>query len=503
MYKKLRNILTAPLALSAMSLTACDTNGTELEPDYSQTPPLANVDELLSGSPKSDQIDRIDRKADEILPATHTSILEFQSPVRSQGRRGVCSIFSTVGLMEHLYVKEGSKPNPDFSEQFLQWSAKFEVNSFPNTSGSNATYNMQAINRHGIVDEATYPYEIDQWGVANDPRCTGEDDQPTLCYTNGHPDDAVKNSERYFLPRSRWLHPNDIKSHMDQNETGVIVGLTFFYQSWNHRSSGLPTNGQSWNQGFVTYPSAKDKELSLEKRAGHSIVLVGWDDEQEMPTLDEAGNPVVDSGGNVVMEQGCYIFKNSWGTTGFGISSNWGPGYGCISYKYVEEYGRALTSRLPEITAVAEICDDLIDNDGNNLTDCEDLACSAEAHCQAVVGTQLSFDGTGALEIPDNDPVGVASSISITDTGNLRNLRIELDISHSYRGDLRVSLHRGSDAVVLHNKSGGGADDLKLDVNLDDFNNTDLAGEYRLLVVDTAGSDTGIVNSWRLTATVD
>jgi hypothetical protein len=498
MYKNLRNLLFLSLA---SSLAACAAAAGPDDRDYTDSPPLANVDELLAGAPKADEIDRIERKSDEVLPASHTSILDFQSPVRSQGRRGVCSIFSTVGLMEHLYVKEGTMPNPDFSEQYLQWSAKFEVNSFPNSSGSNATYNMQAISRFGIVDEATYPYEINQWDESDDPECDGEDDQPTRCYTNGHPSDEVQNAEKFFLPRGRWLHPSDIKTHMQQDETGVIVGLTFFYQSWNHRKSELQRNLDSWDQGFVTYPSEKDKELSLEKRAGHSILLVGWDDDQLMPTLDEDGNPVVDDNGDVVNEKGCFIFKNSWGTTGFGIDSNWGAGYGCISYKYVAEYGRARISGLPDIQPPAEICGDNLDNDNNGDTDCDDVACSAEPECQS--GTQLSFDGEGDLDIPDNSAVGVGSTIVIDDAGTISNLRVELDISHTYRSDLRVSLHRGSEVVVLHRNTGGGADDLVLDLNVDDFNGTDLAGEYRLVIVDTARADVGTLNSWRLTATVD
>tara|TARA_R110002096_G_scaffold436038_2_gene665801 strand:- start:67786 stop:68829 length:1044 start_codon:yes stop_codon:yes gene_type:complete len=341
----------------------------------------------------------------------------------------------------------------------------------------------------------------DQWGTSDDAECDGEDDQPTRCYTNGHPSDDVKAADKYFLPASRWLHHGDIKSHMMQNGTGAIVGLTFFYQGWNHRSSTLARNLDSWDQGFVTYPSPEDKEISLEKRAGHSILLVGWDDEQEMPTLDGDGNHVLDANDDVVMETGCYIVKNSWGTTGFGIDSKWGPGYGCISYKYVSEYGRLRTAGLPDIEVPEEICGDNIDNDGNTLTDCEDLACADEAECQTA--NELTFEGEGGLAIPYNDPVGVGSSIFVSDVATIRGLRVEVDISHTYRNDLRVSLHRGSEAIVLHNGTGGGVDDLALDVSLDDWNGSDLEAEYRLVVVDSARIDDGTLNSWRLTATID
>lgn len=488
------------LLLSA-SLAACAADGDETI-DYNDDPPLADLDELLAGSPKADDIDRLDRKADEVLPTENTTLLATQSPVRSQGSRGVCSIFSTVALMEHLYLVGNSMVDPDFSEQYLQWSAKFEVNSFPNSSGSNASYNLEAITRFGIVDEATYPYENNEWGRSQDADCDGSDNQPTRCYTNGHPSDEVQAATKYFLPRSRWLHPDDIKSHIQSTNTGVVIGLTFFYQSWNHRSSELGRNDQSWNSGFVTYPSAEDKQLSLVKRAGHSILLVGWDDEQLMPTLDGNGNVVRDANGDVVNEQGCYVFKNSWGSSGFGINSNWGAGYGCISYRYVREYASVRIAGLPEIAPLVEDCTDGIDNDGNFLIDCDDSACSADPACQSG-GTEFSYDGEGDLSIPDGDAVGVGSSIVIPDNGTLLNLRLELDISHTYRGDLRVTLHRGSEAIVLHNRSGGSADNLVLDVNPDEWNGSELAGEYRLVVVDFARYDRGTLNSWRLTATVE
>ena len=35
----------------------------------------------------------------------------------------------------------------------------------------------------------------------------------------------------------------------------MVVGLTFFYQSWNHRKSELPTNSDYWDEGYVLYPN--------------------------------------------------------------------------------------------------------------------------------------------------------------------------------------------------------------------------------------------------------
>ncbi|MBT8495073.1 MAG: C1 family peptidase, partial [Deltaproteobacteria bacterium] len=306
--RRIPKLLTA-LTLSS-ALVGCSAEGPA--DDIGNNPPLASLDEIEAGAPPKSDIPRIPLKGDGNLPSKSTELRDTQSPVQSQGRRGVCSIFSTVALMEHLYIAEGFITEPDFSEQYLQWSAKFEVFSFPNSSGSNAGVNLQAISRFGIPEESAWPYEIEQWGEDDDAECDGEDEQPTRCYTNGAPPQEALDAEKFHLPSSRWLHPLDIKNHIHSEKTGVVVGLTFFYQSWNHRKSELPTNSDYWDEGYVLYPNADDEEISTQedKRAGHSILLIGWDDDLEIQKVDKDGNKVVDANGEPVVEKGFYIFKN-------------------------------------------------------------------------------------------------------------------------------------------------------------------------------------------------
>lgn len=463
-------------------------------------PPLADRDELLAGAPKADEIPA-EFKADEVLPTSFSELLETQSPVGNQGSRGVCSIFATTSLMEHLYLVEGSMSDPDFSEQYLQWSAKVQVGDFPNTSGSNASSNLEAISEFGIPEEGAWPYESTQWGAGQDPACSGDEGLPTRCYTNGDPPQAALDAEKFFLPASRWLSRSDIKAHMLNRRTAVVVGFDFFYQSWNHRRSSLPVNTGYWNEGYVLYPNERDKQVSRQARAGHAILLVGWDDTLEVPTVDENGAQVIGSNGQPVVERGFYIFKNSWGTSSFGINNQFGAGYGYISQRYIHEFGSMRVTDVPVVAPRREVCDDGRDNDGDSQADCDDSDCSNSATCQGG-GTEVTFTGEGGLSIPDNDPEGVSSGLTATG-GKIARLSVQVEIDHTYRGDLRVSLHRGSDAVVLHDRSGGGADGLVQTFEVDAFNGQDLAGEWRLVVVDLASVDTGSVTSWSISALVE
>jgi len=145
--------------------------------------PLSNLDDLTAGAPSKADLPE-EGKADAVYPPTYFDLVKLQSPVKSQGSRGVCSIFASTAHMEHLYIAEGTIKTPDFSEQFLQWSVKNEVKAFRNTEGSSASENLRAIYQFGIVEEAAWPYESTKWSSYNHPECSGEDSLPTECYTN-------------------------------------------------------------------------------------------------------------------------------------------------------------------------------------------------------------------------------------------------------------------------------------------------------------------------------
>ena len=329
---------------SGMLLVACGAEFHEGDPVEDNDAPLDDYEQLFSGAPKNDSL-AVEGKQDAVYPEAFSEVAAVQSDVKSQGRRGVCSIFSTVAYMEHLYLKAGWDA-PDFSEQYLQWSVKFQQGAFPESSGSNAAKNLKAIHEYGIPVEAAWPYEPYKWTEEHDPECTG-DSVPTRCYTNGEPPQSAVDAEKFFLPEGRYISTRSIKHHMHTTKTGVVVGVDFFYQAWNHRRSTFPINRQNWSRGIVLAPNSDDVTESRKKRAGHSILLVGWDDTVEVERRDKDGNVVMDDEGNPVTDRGFYIFKNSWGTSSFGREHPVGPGYGYISMKYIEAHGSARIAGLP------------------------------------------------------------------------------------------------------------------------------------------------------------
>lgn len=491
--------LCRPLVIASIAaLAGCASNSNE-DPMTFEEAPLSALDPLIDGVPANEELPD-DSKADEVYPPQF-DLMEIQTPIRNQGGRGVCSIFATAALMESLYLAEGTIANPDFSEQFLQWSVKAEHHRLRDTDGSNAQVNLEAINYFGIVEEALWPYESTPWSTAQDPSCTGET-RPVQCYTNGEPPAAARAAMRFRLPQGRWIRTErrSLQAHMVTKRTPVVVGGQFFYQAWNHGGSQLPTNRDYSRRGIVLYPNEADIADSSMRRAGHAFLLVGWDETMEVQRLDERGEPMVRPDGTPDMERGFFLFKNSWGNTRFGTEGTPAAGYGWISMRYVERFLTAYVSGLPTVRLPPETCNNAVDDDRDGKTDCEDTDCAGDRACMDAP-TETTHGAEPRAAIPDGDPAGVASEIVVAEGGSISSLAVSVDITHPYRGDLQIFLVREGTRVVLLDRAGDADDHVRETFSVADFNGTDAAGTWRLEVVDGASADVGTLNSWSLTIT--
>ncbi|HEY0253450.1 MAG TPA: C1 family peptidase [Kofleriaceae bacterium] len=319
--------------------------------DDPYSPGLSKYEHVFNHVPDNSQLPDIG-KADAVYPTKSTELLASQSPVKDQDRRGVCTIFTTTSLMESLYIKAGM-PMPSFSEQYLQWSVKVQLGSLPNSEGSNISNNVDAVHQFGIVEESVDPYNGKQWTAANDADCApdGSETQqlPAKCWTQGDPTDEMKAAKKYTLPAGKFINTKDIKAHITSDKTAVALGIDFFYQAWNHGASTLPIDRAEMRKGIVRYPNATDITESHKERAGHGILIVGWDDAMEVPNVGADGKPVLGADGKPTTQKGFYIFKNSWGTEVFGVTNPNGAGYGYISEKYIEKYATAYVTKIPAL----------------------------------------------------------------------------------------------------------------------------------------------------------
>jgi len=141
--------------------------------------------------------------------------------------------------------------------------------------------------------------------------------------------------------------------------------------------------------------------------------------------------------------------------------------------------------------------------------------------------TQPSYPSLDTpVAIPDNSPAGATSTINVPDGKTVVDVNVALNITHTYDGDLVLSLIPPVGApITLANRLGGSSNDF-VNTVFDDEAATPIAsgsppftgsfrpesplsaadginaqGAWKLKVVDAAGIDVGNIESWTLTLT--
>ena len=110
-----------------------------------------------------------------------------------------------------------------------------------------------------------------------------------------------------------------------------------------------------------------------------------------------------------------------------------------------------------------------------------------------------TYSSDEGVDILDNRTVETAINVSGRTANAPTATPVTVDISHSWRGDLKVELLApGGRAYLLSNYEGGSADDIKQTFEVD-LSNVALNGIWKLRVNDKASGDTGRLNGWSIT----
>lgn len=111
------------------------------------------------------------------------------------------------------------------------------------------------------------------------------------------------------------------------------------------------------------------------------------------------------------------------------------------------------------------------------------------------------------IAIPEAEPNGITSRVTITDTRAIEKLFVRVDVNHTARGDLRIQLIAPDGTTVLLQQT---SFDLTHDIHatygvdavpvesLDVFRGKSAAGTWTLRVADVRLRDTGTLQSWDL-----
>ena len=112
----------------------------------------------------------------------------------------------------------------------------------------------------------------------------------------------------------------------------------------------------------------------------------------------------------------------------------------------------------------------------------------------------FTYSNNERVEIPDNSPEGASSVITVADDLTIFGTTADVDITHTWSGDLVLTLisAQGTE-VTLQSNEGGSDDDIVKSFTSTVFNSEVATGDWTLNVEDTAGADTGNINGWSLT----
>ncbi len=118
--------------------------------------------------------------------------------------------------------------------------------------------------------------------------------------------------------------------------------------------------------------------------------------------------------------------------------------------------------------------------------------------------TITSFDQFTQTNSPDiditEDDNTISDTITVTDSGTVTSVSLAVDVSHTYKGDLKIDLIAPDGTTkTVHNRSGGSANDID-QTYTPDFTGVSIAGTWTLRINDNyASADDGTLNSWTLT----
>ncbi len=94
----------------------------------------------------------------------------------------------------------------------------------------------------------------------------------------------------------------------------------------------------------------------------------------------------------------------------------------------------------------------------------------------------------------------ITDTITVPDSGTVTSVSLAVDVSHTYKGDLKIDLIAPDGTTkTVHNRSGGSANDID-QTYTPDFAGVSIAGTWTLQINDNyAAADDGTLNSWTLT----
>lgn len=210
--------------------------------------------------------------------------------IKNQGRRGSCTIFGTLGVIEFHYALRGQSVR--LSEQFAGWAAADAQGSKSKLEGYSSQQLIRGIKKHGICTEELMPYDARRMGRPSKEALADAETRRSISETifqryreNRRRDGFTEQTLRAICWSLYEKHP----------VTAAVA--------WPNRVEYDPEGNIIWKSRSAP-PS------------GHMVVFVGYEIDESLP-----------GGGRMEI-------RNSWG-------EDWGvDGHAYIDFEYLTKFGK-------------------------------------------------------------------------------------------------------------------------------------------------------------------
>lgn len=235
----------------------------------------------------------------EVIPPVATQIdnRKYCTPIKNQGTIGSCTAFAAVGMYEYLEKKTNGK-FLEGSELFVYKLTRYIMSQRGQNgdgAGDTGAFIRNALGclvYYGVPPAEIYPYDVTKF----------DEEPPTRVYIMAQNYQVLEYFRLDYDIKDPHTNLNRIKEWSAKGFP-IQFGFTVY-------KSAL---AQSQTTGAIAYPSNNDSVIG-----GHSVVIVGYDDNKNIGNTDNGKNTT-----------GAFIIRNSWGV-------EWGEkGYGYLPYEYI------------------------------------------------------------------------------------------------------------------------------------------------------------------------